>query len=231
MKHRIDIRGNLIPNDYKWFYDWFEEDSTCPRDVQKVLDQAVEGDEIEVYISSPGGVIEVGTEIYTALRSAKNVKIYITGRACSAASIVAMAAYCEMAPTALMMVHCVSTQASGNHNDMEHTAEVLRTADQALCRAYMQKAGMTEEEALNMMNHETWMTAEQAKERGLIDGVMFEEKEEPGYMVAGEDFHLPSEEKMNQVRKMMKGKTDTENTAAILMQAQTELLKLKGETR
>lgn len=231
MKHRIDIRGNLIPNDYKWFYDWFEEDSTCPRDVQKVLDQAVEGDEIEVYISSPGGVIEVGTEIYTALRSAKNVKIYITGRACSAASIVAMAAYCEMAPTALMMVHCVSTRASGNHNDMEHTAEVLRTADQALCRAYMQKAGMTEQEALDMMNHETWMTAEQAKERGLIDAVMFEEQEEPGYMVAGEDFRFPSEEKMNRVRKIMKGKTDVKDTSVFLMQMQTEILKLKGEAK
>lgn len=231
MKHRIDIRGNLIPNDYKWFYDWFEEDSTCPRDVQKVLDQAVEGDEIEVYISSPGGVIEVGTEIYTALRSAKNVKIYITGRACSAASIVAMAAYCEMAPTALMMVHCVSTRASGNHNDMEHTAEVLRTADQALCRAYMQKAGMTEQEALDMMNHETWMTAEQAKERGLIDAVMFEEPEEPGYMVAGEDFRLPSEEKMNQVKKIMRGKTDAQEASVFLMQMQTEILKLKGERK
>ena len=229
MKHRIDIRGNLIPNDYKWFYDWFEEDSTCPRDVQKVLDQVVDGDEIEVYVSFFFFNDTATTEIYTALRSAKNVKIYITGRACSAASIVAMASYCEMAPTALMMVHCVSTMASGNHSDMEHTAEVLRTADQALCRAYMQKAGMTEQEALDMMEHETWMTAEQAKERGLIDAVMFEEKEEPGYMVAGEDFRLPSEEKMNQVRKMMKGKADAKDTSVFLIQM--EILKLKGETK
>ena len=95
----------------------------------------------------------------------------------------------------------------------------------------MQKAGMTEQEALDMMEHETWMTAEQAKERGLIDAVMFEEKEEPGYMVAGEDFRLPSEEKMNQVRKMMKGKADAKDTSVFLMQMQTEILKLKGETK
>lgn len=159
MKHRIDIRGVLIPNDYKWFYDWFGEESTCPKDVQDIVDAAMSGDEIEVYISSPGGVIDVGSEIYTLLRSAKNVKIYITGEACSAASIIAMAGYCEMAPTALMMVHCVSSGASGNHSDMEHMAEVLRTADRALCTAYTAKTGMTEAEALEMMEHETWLTA------------------------------------------------------------------------
>ena len=231
MKHRIDIRGSLIPNDYKWFYDWFEEDSTCPRDVRKILDQAVDGDEIEVYISSPGGVIEVGTEIYTALRSAKNVRIYITGEACSAASIVAMAAYCEMAPTALMMVHCVSTSTRGNHSDMEHAAEVLRTADQALCRAYMAKSGMTEAEALEMMEHETWMTAEQAKERGLIDAVMFDDAEEDNYMVAGNHFHLPTAEQMEQVKKLMKERTDGKDPSVFLMEQQTELLKLRGEER
>lgn len=231
MKHRINIRGSLIPNDYKWFYDWFEEDSTCPRDVQKILDQAADGDEIEVYISSPGGVIEVGTEIYTALRAAKNVRIYITGEACSAASIVAMAAYCEMAPTALMMVHCVSTSTRGNHSDMEHAAEVLRTADQALCRAYMAKSGMTEAEALEMMERETWMTAEQAKERGLIDAVMFNEENEDSYMVAGNHFHLPTVDQMEQVKKLMKERTDGKDPSVFLMEQQTELLKLRGEER
>ena len=48
---------------------------------------------------------------------------------------------------------------------MEHTAEVLRTADKALCSAYTTKTGMSEDEALNMMEHETWLTAEQAKKR------------------------------------------------------------------
>lgn len=230
MKHRIDIRGSLIPNDYKLFYDFFGDDSTCPRDVQRILDQAAEGDEIEVYISSPGGIIEVGTEIYTALRSAKNVRIYITGQACSAASIVAMASYCEMAPTALMMVHCVSTTAGGNHSDMEHAAEVLRTADRALCRAYMAKTGMKEDEVLDMMERETWMTAEQAKEKGLVDAVMFEESE-VGYMVAGNGFHLPTESQMNQVKKLMEEKADGKSPSVFLMEQQTELLRLRGETR
>lgn len=223
----------MIPNDYKWYYNWFGEDSTCPADVQKVLDIFQDGDEIEVYINSPGGVIDVGSEIYTLLRSKKdNVKIFITGEACSAASIAAMAAYCEMSPTALMMVHCVSSGAQGNHNDMEHMAEVLRTADRALCTAYTAKTGMTEAEALEMMEHETWLTAEQAKERGLVDGIMFEESQPELPLVAGPLFTLPDEGQMEKVRNMLKEvDLSRKDKAAFLLQVKFNHLQLKGEKR
>lgn len=233
MKYKINVRGVLIPNDYKWYYDYFGEDATCPLDIQKILDVLQDEDEIEVYINSPGGVIDVGSEIYTLLRSKQNqVKIYITGEACSAASIVAMAAYCEMAPTALMMVHCVSTGVRGNHNDMEHTAEMLRTADAALSTAYSAKSGMSETEALEMMNHETWLTAEQAKERGLIDAVMFEEKEEEMPFVAGPLFALPDKEQMEKVRGMLKQAESKDNTDLLfLLQTKCNYLKMRGENR
>lgn len=228
-KHRVDIRGAMIPNDYKWFYEWFEEDSTCPRDVQKVIDAMIDGDELEVYINSGGGVIDVGSEIYTILRNQKNVKIYITGEACSAASIVAMAGYCEMAPTALMMVHCVSSGASGNHNDLQHMADVLSTADNALCTAYMAKSGMSREDALAMMEAETWMTAEQAQERGLIDKVMFdEEPEEKLPLVAGNMFKLPTSEMMDKVRAMMR---EADSHDAAVAKARLRLIGMKGENR
>lgn len=232
MKHRINIRGRMIPNDYKWYYDFFGEDSTCPADVQKVIDALGDGDEVEVFINSPGGVIDVGSEIYTLLRKhADRIKIYITGEACSAASIVAMAAYCEMSPTALMMVHCVSTTAGGNHNAMEHTAEVLRTADRALCKAYMNKAGMTEQEALKLMEAESWLTAEKAKEKGLIDGIMFEEQQnENAVMAAGPLFTLPSEERMEKVKKMIK-QADSDKESAFFIQQKLNLLNMKGELR
>ena len=230
MKHKINIRGVMIPNDYKWYYDWFGKDSTCPADVQKVLNAFQDGDEIEVYINSPGGVIDVGSEIYTLLRSNKDhVKIYITGQACSAASIVAMAGYCEMSPTALMMVHCVSTMAAGNHNDMGKTAEVLQTADQALSTAYTEKSGMTQKEVLAMMEQETWLTAEQAKERGLIDAVMFENAKENIPLVAGPLFSLPSTEQMEKVKSMLKDAVSESDDAAFLIQTKLNLLKMRGE--
>lgn len=239
MKHRINIRGVMIPNDYKWYYDYFEEDSTCPADVQKILDIFQDGDEIEVYINSPGGVIDVGSEIYTLLRGCRdNVKIYITGEACSAASIVAMAGYCEMAPTALMMVHCVSSRVSGNHSDMEHMANVLHIADQALCTAYTEKTGMSQQEALAMMEAETWLTAEQAKEHGLIDAVMFEDSksdeqaiDNSAALMVASVFRLPSTEQMGKVKNMLKQAEPKAESSAFLMQAKLNLLKMRGEQR
>lgn len=205
---RIDVRGSIIPNDYKWFYEkWMRADSTCPNDVRKALDDATTAHEsVEVYINSPGGVIDSGSEIYTMLRDAaqaRDVKIHITGQACSAASIIAMAAHCEMAPTSLMMVHCVSSGVRGNHSDMEHMAEVLKTADKALCTAYTNKTGMTEEQALEMMEHETWLTAQQAKEKGLIDAIMFEDEAEPEPLTNGFLFRLPTAEQMEAAKRAL----------------------------
>lgn len=143
----------------------------------------------------------MGSEIYTMLRGhTAGIKIYITGQACSAASVIAAAGYCEMSPTALLMVHCVSSGARGNHSDMEHMAEVLRTADKALCTAYMNKTGMTEQEVLDMMEHETWLNAQQALERKLIDKIMFEQQE-PELMTASM-FALPSKEQMERARTL-----------------------------
>ena len=103
----------------------------------------------------------------------------------------------------LMMVHCVSSGIRGNHSDMEHMAEVLRTADRALCTAYMAKANMTEQEALEMMEHETWLTASQAKEAGLVDEIMFEEVQELPMTASAGLFKLPTKEQMDRARAMM----------------------------
>jgi ATP-dependent Clp endopeptidase proteolytic subunit ClpP len=223
---RIDIKGAIIPNDYKWYYDYLEMDSTTPKDVYNILGVA-SNEPLEVYINSPGGVIDVGSEIYTMLRSHQgNVNIYIVGEACSAASIIAMARHCEMAPTALMMVHCVSTGAQGNHSDFEKTAEVLRIADDALSNAYVIKSGMSKEEALLMMEKETWLTADQALEKGLIDGIMFEEKNNLSPQLVAGNFVLPSQEKMDQIKKMI-NEQDTKQSDAAFLMSKIKNLRLK----
>ena len=224
---RINVRGVLIPNSYKWYYNYFEEESTCPEDVRKILD-AAPNEVHDVVINSPGGVIETGSEIYTMLREYQpGVNIKIVGEACSAASVVAMAGRCEMSPTALMMVHCVSSGARGNHADMEHCAEMLRTADNALCQAYMAKAGMSREDALQMMEQETWLTAQQALERGLIDAILFEESTTEA-MSAAVGFKLPTMEQLDKVRRTA-GKEPAFSLPET--QAKLNLLKLRGEIR
>lgn len=202
---RVEVKGKIIPNDYKFYFDYWKEDSCCPRDIQDVIDKLGPGEELDVMINSPGGVIDAGMEIYTTLRELKNhkVNIHITGCAHSAASIIAMASKSEMTPVGLMMVHCVSASGymRGNHKAFEHQAEVLETADNALCTAYMAKTGMSREETIDMMERETWLTAEQAKEKGLIDEIMF--NDQPMAYTNAAEFALPTKEQLEAVRNKM----------------------------
>jgi ClpP class serine protease len=80
-----------------------------------------------------------------------------------------------MAPTAMMMVHNVSSVAEGDYHAMDKESDILKQCNKSIAAAYVMKSGMSEEDALKMMDKESWLTAKQAKEKGLIDAVMFED--------------------------------------------------------
>ena len=173
MKIRIDIKGYIIGNDSKAVYDWLGLESTCPNDVLKKLNKA-NGKDVEVYINSGGGDIFAGSEIYTALRGYKgNVIINIVGLAASSASVIAMAGYSKISPTALFMIHNVSTYASGDYKALEKEAGTLKIANKSISNAYKEKTGLNDNELLKLMDNETWLTAEQCVELKFVDEVMF----------------------------------------------------------
>lgn len=171
----ISIKGDIISNDMKWIYNWLGYESTCPKDVCDALNEAA-GDEIIIKINSGGGSINAASEIYTEIRSyTGKISSKILGIAASAASVISTACYCEMSPTALFMMHNVSSGGvSGDHNDMEHQAEILKTADKTIAAAYVAKTGKSEKEILGLMEQETWVDANRALEIGLIDKIMFD---------------------------------------------------------
>lgn len=173
---KLKIKGDIIPDADKWIYDFFDIDGVCPKDVESAIDQCADGEDLDVEISSGGGDVIAGSEIYSALSGYKKgaLTIRVTGLAASAASVIAMAGRCEMARTALMMIHNTSTVASGDYRDMEHAAEVLRAANEAIRSAYKAKTGHTDEELAEMMDRETWIPADKAVELGFADGIMNE---------------------------------------------------------
>lgn len=176
---KVDVKGTIVSDNDGWIYDWFGIQATYPKKINKALEDA-KGAAIEVEINSGGGDVFAGSEIYTALRNYKgSVNIRIVGMAASAASVIAMAGKCEMSPTAQMMVHNVSSYADGDTHDMAHMAEVLASANKAIAAAYVGKTGMSENDALEMMDKETWLTAEKALEKGLIDKIMFSDNTQP----------------------------------------------------
>ena len=167
----LDVKGAIISNDDDWIYDWFMMDYTSPRKVREAIDKA-NGEKLDVYINSPGGDVFSGTEIADMIREYRgDVLIHITGLAASAASVVACARESEISPSSLFMVHNVSSYAAGDTRAMAHEAEVLQQANRAIAAAYTAKTGMSESEALELMNHETWLTAADAVEKKLVDRI------------------------------------------------------------
>lgn len=175
----IDVKGDIISNDDKWVYDWFEWDSTCPNDVKNALINAKPGEEIEVHVNSGGGSVMAGQEMYSLLRGNPNVTIVIQSIAGSAAGVVAMAGKNKISPVAMVMIHNVSMHgASGDYHDMQKNADILKQMNASMAAAYTEKSGKSQEEILRLMDKETWLTANQCLEYGFVDEIIKEEKSE-----------------------------------------------------
>lgn len=219
---RINVFGDIVPNDDAWIYDYLEMDCCCPSRVTAALEDAA-GQAVDVYINSGGGDIFAGSEIYSALRGYKgSVTVHVVGLAASAASVIACAGRCIMSPTAMMMVHNVSCTTSGDCHEMDKAAELLRKANSAIAAAYVAKTGMAEADALAMMDKETWLTAADAVTYKLADAVE-EPAAKPTQMAASMGRAL-SAETLQHIRDTVK------SPAARKAQAEINILKLRGDT-
>lgn len=177
----INIRGDIVGNDDKWIYEWFDMEATCPRDVKDILEAAEENEPIEVLVNSGGGSVMAGQEIYSALKGNSRVTIKIQSMAGSAAGVVAMAGHCLISPVAMIMIHNVSMSgASGDYHDMEKNAEILKQMNAAMANAYVEKSGRPLDEILRMMDRETWLTANQCLEYQFVDGILTDQQ--PGIL-------------------------------------------------
>lgn len=122
----------------------------------------------------PGGSVTAGSEIYTELRNYPGKKlIRITGIAASAASVIAQAGESEISPTGMFMIHNVQTSVSGDYRDMDNTGNALRAANQSIMNAYTDNTGMDTGTLQDLMDRETYLSAQQAVEYGFVDRIMF----------------------------------------------------------
>lgn len=171
---KIKIQGTIIPDDLVDVYEWLGITYTSPKSV--ALPNGNE--EVEIEINSYGGDVYAGSEIYTALKSYPGkVTTTITGIAASMASIIAMAGdTVRITPTGQIMIHNVSSYSEGNKRDFEHEAGVLAGYDKTLANAYRLKTKLSEEELLDLMDHETWLTPQEALEKGFVDEILFDDR-------------------------------------------------------
>ncbi len=145
---------------------WWE--STSATDVDSALKAAGENDLI-IHLNSPGGSAFDGIAIYNRLKAHKGkVTINVDGWACSAASIIAMAAdELIMGAGAMMMIHEASTIVWGSKTLMRKEAEMLEKLEDGIIDIYMTRANVEREEIRNMVDDETWFSANEAVEIGF----------------------------------------------------------------
>lgn len=126
---------------------------------------------IDLHINSPGGSVFDGTSIYNALVSHDAVvNVTVDGIAASIASVIAMAGdTIEMPENSLLMIHDPSALVMGTAKDMEKMAETLGKIKGGMIKAYQTKIAMDDDEISEMMSNETWLTANEAAELGIID--------------------------------------------------------------
>lgn len=237
---KIKIRGFIIPNDYKWLYDLFRIESTCPADIEKELNEA-KGEDVEVVINSYGGDVYSGSEIYTLLMDYPgNVTTTVVGMAASAASLAVVAGRpARISPTAQIMLHNVSSRTEGDYRVHEHEAEVLKSFNKSVANAYRLKTGLSEEKLLELMgkggsaNLGTYLNAQQAKELGFVDEIMFDEGNQLAACVNYNPLLDP--QVVNKLRNILlpvlkdgEGQAGDDNQEKALLQARLDLLKLKG---
>lgn len=129
---------------------------------------------ITARINSPGGDVFDGMSIYNAFANHPGgVTVRIEGLAASIASIVAMAGRkVEAYQNTMVMIHNAWMGVVGDHNFMREMADVIEKISGQMLDVYVGKAKTGKREMKQMMDDETFMTAQEAKEKGLIDTVL-----------------------------------------------------------
>ena len=211
----IQMNGEVIPSDYADVYDYLGYENINPKAIKQALNEA-NGSDVELEINSPGGYVDAGSEIYTALKEySGKVTAKITGQACSAASWIALAAdRVEMSPTAQMMIHRASTMSIGNSDDLASDLNALNSLDKSFVDLYSQRTGLDAQEVYRLMCNTTWMNAKEAVDKGFADEIMFQNDKKPALVNADGSLSVKPDT-INKIKNLLHGKS-TENVAKLL---------------
>jgi len=131
--------------------------------------------EISMYINSPGGVVTSGMAIYDTMQYIRApVATLCIGQAASMGSLLLAAGEKDMRfalPNARIMVHQPSGGFQGQASDIERHAQEILDMRARLNKIYVEHTGQTLRKIEDALERDTFMTAEQAKDFGIVDEV------------------------------------------------------------
>ncbi len=132
--------------------------------------------EISFYINSPGGVVTAGLAILDTMNYIKcPVSTVCMGQACSMGSLLLTCGekgHRFALPNARVMIHQPSGGFQGQATDIEIHAKEILAIKKRLNQIYVEQTGQALKVIEQAMERDNFMTAEEAKEFGLIDMVI-----------------------------------------------------------
>jgi ATP-dependent Clp protease protease subunit len=139
--------------------------------------------EIQMYINSPGGVVTSGLAIYDTMQYIKSPVITLClGMAASMGSFLLMAGehgHRIALPNSRIMVHQPSGGFSGKASDVERHAEDILKTKRRLNEIYAKHTGKSIEVVEETLDRDYFMTADEARDWGIVDHV-WEKRESEG---------------------------------------------------
>lgn len=132
--------------------------------------------EIAMYINSPGGIVTSGLAIYDTMQFIRPpVSTLCIGQAASMGSLLLCAGEKDhrfALPNARIMVHQPSGGFQGQASDIERHAEDIVKMKRRLNEIYVKHTGQSYEQIERTLDRDHFMTAEQAREFGIVDTVL-----------------------------------------------------------
>lgn len=140
------------------------------------LDSADPGKDVSIYINSPGGSVYAGLGIYDTMQYiSSDVATICTGMAASMAAVLLVAGE-KGKRFALnhsrVMIHQPMGGAQGQASDIEITAKQIQMLKKELYEIIASHSGQPFEKVERDSDRDYWMTAQEAKEYGMIDDVL-----------------------------------------------------------
>ena len=144
------------------------------------LDTSDSNKDIQIYLNSPGGIIQSGLGIYDTMQwISSDVATICTGMAASMAAVI-LAAGEKGKRSALkhsrVMIHQPSGGMRGQSADMEIAVREVIKLKKELYTILSEHTGQTFETIEKDSDRDYWMTATEAKEYGLLDEVLVRQK-------------------------------------------------------
>jgi ATP-dependent Clp protease, protease subunit len=137
--------------------------------------------DINLYINSPGGSVTAGLAIYDTMQFVTcDVATYCVGIAASMAAVLLTAGTKGKRyalPNSDVMLHQVSGGAQGPASDVERTVEYMFKLKKRLIGIIAHHTGKSEAQIQQDSDRDYWITAQQAKEYGLVDEVVKSRKD------------------------------------------------------